>query len=118
MSDQETTKNFLEVMASFVWPEPKPLFYRLYYNDDGTPNFYSREDLPGKYIEVDQEIYSNKPFNIRVVDGKLEFIKPVVLIQQLVRSHTGTACHTNDVTVVVEENQPHIKWTKINNEIN
>ena len=38
-------------------PEPEPVFYRVYYSDDGTVICYSMEDLPGKYINIDQTCY-------------------------------------------------------------
>jgi hypothetical protein len=64
-------------------PEPKQIFYRLYYNADGSPIIYSMEHLPGNYIEVDQPTYVLAPFNVRVIDGKLVYIKPVVTVKKL-----------------------------------
>ena len=52
-------------------PEPAPVFYRLYHNEDGTPICYTMEDLPGKYIEVDQETYSLADYSVRVVNKQL-----------------------------------------------
>lgn len=109
----ETTENFLEVMATFVWPDPVPVFYRLYYNDDGTPKCYSMEDLPGKYIEVDRETYISHLWNVRVVDEKLTIIPPAIVVNKLVpNTHAGVHCDTRDVCVVVGPDQPHINWTK------
>ena len=98
--------------------ECKPVFYRLYYNDDGTPIIYSMEELSGNYIEVDQQTYVLTPFNVRVVDGKLIHIKPVITVKKLQPSNTGTTCDISDVCVVVSADQPHTKWTIVNNEIN
>lgn len=114
----ETTENFLQVMSTFEWPEPVAVSYRLYYNDNGTPKCYRMEDMPGKYIEVDRETYVLSPWNVQVVDNKLHFIKPAVTIQQLCPDTTqGTPCHKSDVCVVVDADQPHIKWNKVTNEI-
>lgn len=115
----ETTENFLQVMAEFKWPEPKPIFYRLYYNDDGTPKCYTMEDLPGKYVEIDREMYVSHLWNVRVVAGKIKIIPPVVQIQQM-KSHaeSGTACDPRDICVIVDINKPHIKWTQQTNETN
>lgn len=118
MSDQETTKNFVEVMSKFEWPEPKSVFYRLYYNDDGSPKCYSMEDLPGKYIDIDLDTYRLRPWNVQVVDNKLRIINPAVTVQKLIKcSNQGIPCDPRDVTVVVDHNQTHIKWMQTNNEI-
>ena len=112
-----------ELTAEEFWstlhaaPEPSPVFYRLYYDDDGTPIIYSMEELPGNYIDVDQQTYVLTPFNVRVVNGKLTYIKPVVTVKKLQPNINGTACDPRDVCVVVDADQPHIKWTIVNNEI-
>lgn len=104
-------------MAEFKWPDPVPVSYRLYYNDDGTPKCYTMENLPGKYIEVDQETYVLAKWNVRVIDEKLHFIKPAVTTQKLQpTANTGTPCHTMDVCVVVDSDQPHTKWSTVINE--
>jgi len=99
-------------------PEPKPVFYRLYYNDMGEPVIYSMEELPGNYIEVDPETYARAPTNIQVVDKKIVYIKPVSIITKLEPGATGTPCSPHDVCVVVVETAQHVKWNKVTNEIN
>jgi hypothetical protein len=98
--------------------EPKQIFYRLYYSDTGTPIIYSMEELSGNYIEVDQSTYVSAPFNVKVIDGKLVYIKPVVTVKKLQPNIDGTACDPRDVCVVVDTHQLHIKWTTVNNELN
>jgi len=113
----ETTENFIQVMSTFQWPDPKPVFYRLYYNDDGTPKCYTMEDLPGKYVEVDREMYLAHLWNVRVVDNRLQIIPPTISVKKLVSdTNTGTSCHPQDVCVVMTPDQPHIKWKLISNE--
>jgi len=52
---------------------PVPI-YRLYYDDQGLPLFYSMQEDPGNYIEIDHETYANPPTHVRVVDGKLKVL--------------------------------------------
>ena len=92
-------------------PKAVPVFYRLYYNDDGTPICYTMEDLPGKYIDVDQETYTFASYNVRVVDKQLIKIIPKKIVQKLAPNTQGTACDPRDVCVIIGEDQPHIKWS-------
>lgn len=113
----ETTENFLKVMAAFEWPEPKPVFYRLYYNDDGTPKCYTMEDLSGKYIQVDLDTYIAHLWNVKVINEKLYIIPPAIVTHKLKPNNTtGTACHLQDVCVVTALDQPHTKWNITTNE--
>jgi len=115
----QTTKNFIEVMSNFQWPDPKPVSYRLYYNQDGLPICYTMEDLPGKYIEVDREIFVTTPHNVKVIDGRLKFVQPKITVTKLEPNvATGTCCHVNDVTVVVDHDHPHTKWNTNSYETN
>ena len=113
----ETTENFWLALAEPV-PDPVPIFFRLYYNERGEPVSYSMDDLPGNYIEIDAETYQRSGSNVRVVDGKLV---PVVYkrpVSKLKPSTTGTPCCVENVSVVVAEDQPHIKWSLKSNESN
>ena len=108
MSDQSTTDNFWAAWA--IPPEPpKPVYRRLYYNEQGEPLFYSMEDLPGNYIELTVEEYREQPAHVRVVDGKLKRIK-LPTVPCLVRDTIGTPCDPRDVSVVVSEDHIHQKW--------
>jgi hypothetical protein len=109
-------KEFWAILQAM--PESIPVFYRLYYSDTGAPIIYSMEHLPGNYIEVDQPTYVLAPFNVKVVDKKLTYVKPVVTVMKVQPSTVGTACDPRDVCVIVSANQSHTKWTIINNEIN
>lgn len=110
----ETTQNFLQVWNSHVWQEPHPVFYRLYYNPDGTPVCYTMEDLPGTYIEIDHETYKLSRPNVRVVDKKIKILTQSDTVSKLQPDQNqGVACHPSDVSVVVNETQPHIKWSTV-----
>ena len=98
-------------------PESKPIFYRLYHNDDGTPVCYSMEEKPGNYIDVDPSTYALSSHNVRVIKGKLIHIKPVVTVKKLQPGDSGIPCSPDDVCVVVNDTQKHIKWKIVNNEL-
>jgi hypothetical protein len=104
-----TQDEFLNIWLDV--PKPQPVFYRLYHDSTGVPLFYSMEDSPGTYIEIDQATFARNQFNVRVRDGKLvEIIWKTSA--KLVPSDTGTPCHPQDVTIVVGEDKPHQKWSK------
>lgn len=108
----ETTENFFKAWAEWDRRAPDPVFFRLYYNDQGFPVAYSMEDIPGNFIEIDQATYARSSYHVRVVDGKLVNIEYKQVYGKLQPSNTGTSCHPQDVSVVV--NTPNtIKWTKV-----
>lgn len=113
MSDQETTDNFFKAWKEWLeTPAPPPVFFRLYYGEHGEPLFYSMEDLPGNYIEIDQPTYARNSYLVRVVDGQLIEVERTKNIHRLRPDVAGTPCDPRDVCVVVSGNQPHISWKK------
>lgn len=94
------------------FPDPQPVFYRLYHDDQGVPLFYSMEDLPGTYIEIDAETFARSLARVRVRDGKLVELtwKTTARLEQT--DECGTPCHPNDVAIVVNPEQSHQCWSK------
>lgn len=108
-----TEAEFWAALAPVETPE---VFFRLYYNEDGTPICYSMEDLPHNYIELTAEQYHQSPPNVRVVNGQMVVVKPANIVKQLVPGTEGIACHPDDICIVVAETEPHIKWSIKTNE--
>ena len=104
-----TEEEFFSIWQSQVTASPVEPEYRLYYDDEGFPLFYSMEPLPGNYIVVDRDTYHNGPKHIRVVNGKIVVYK-TVFAKKLVPSVKGVACAVNDVCIVVDVDQPHVAW--------
>lgn len=77
--------------------------HRLYYDEHGTPLYYTMADDPGTYIEVDSETFFIASFDVRVVNGKLEKFKRQIS-KKLVPGNQGTACHPNNILLVGDYN--------------
>ena len=107
MTSPMTEEEFWAALAPL--PDPEPIVYKLYYGEQGEPLFYSPDDLAGNYIEIDQTTFANSPTNVRVVNGKIVIIKTAV-VSKLVPGKIGTACHPQDVSIVVDDTKPNIKW--------
>ena len=114
MSNEMTEAEFWAALAPVA---PPKVIFRLYYDADGLPLFYSMQDEPGNYIEIDQELFSNPPTYVRVVDGKLKVLNTGP-VPKLVPSNAGTTCDPHDVCVVVAASKPHIKWSTKTNDTN
>lgn len=103
-----------EEFFSVVWPEPKPLSYRLYHDEQGLPLFYSMEAVPGTYIEITQQQYAENSMWVRVVKGQL-VKRHWQVVQKLVPGVTGTSCHPCDIALI---RTPGTSWSKQTYETN
>lgn len=110
-----TPEEFWSILYNM--PEPPPIFYRLYYNDDGNPIVYSMEDLPGKYIEVDQQTYALSDYHVKIVDNQIVKQIQKQRVKKLKPSNQGICCDPRDVCVVVNQTTEHVKWSITTNEI-
>ena len=109
MTTPLTEEEFFSIWQSQTSAAPAEPEYRLYYDDEGFPLFFSMESIPGNYIVVDRDTYHNGPKHIRVVNGKI-VVYQITFAKKLVPSATGVACAVNDVCVVVAQDQPHQAW--------
>jgi hypothetical protein len=115
---QETTDNFWQAFKDFRWPDPPKISYRLYHDDQGVPLLYSMDDLPGTYIEVDQETYVISSHAVRVVNGSIIKLEPKSTVTKLKPGSPGVPCDPRDVCVVVEPQRPNQQWRLSGNETN
>jgi hypothetical protein len=104
-----TPEEFWSILHNM--PEPKPVSYRLYHDDQGRPLFYSMDAVPGTYIEIDQATFARGFMNVRVQDGKLIEITWATTTK-LIPGNSGSPCHPDNVAVIVTEDQPHQRWSK------
>jgi len=104
----ETTENF---WAAWALPQkpPTPAFYRLYHDEQGHLLFYSMEDVPGNYIEIDQVTFAAGSPRVRVVNGQLLHIKTNV-VSKLVPSSQGQACDIRDVAIISNSSNNKQHW--------
>ena len=91
-------------------PEPDPVFYRLYHDEQGRPICYSMEDIPGQYVEIDRDAFVLSSPWVRIQQGKVCAYQPNISLQKLQPSETGTTCHIEDVAIVVKSGA-YQKWS-------
>jgi len=114
----KTTDNFWAVFNNLPPYEPPTIFRRLYHDAQGMPLFYSMEDLPGLYIDVDPIAYVTASMTVRVVAGQLVKININSQSKKLVPISPGTCCDPQDICVVVDAVQIHTQWSLKNYDTN
>ena len=106
MSDQED--------YVIIWEAPKlesPEF-RLYYDEKGKVVCYSGDkSLEGNYIVIDAMTFAEARPDVRVIDGKISRVKAEAVVHKLMPNETeGISCGVDDISIIVEESEPHVKW--------
>lgn len=93
--------------------ETKNSQYRLYYNSDGTPKFYTMEDLPGEYITVDHETFESGRYDIKIKNKQIvnlsSMLAPRYVITEI-SSLDSVCCDPDDITLLVTDLDEHILW--------
>jgi hypothetical protein len=104
------TPNDLLIMFQNL-PDPPMVFYRLYHDSHGNPLFYSMEDVPGTYVDIDRETYVKCNMHVRVVDSQVIEVTWKTT-NKIVPSIAGVACDPHNAAVVVDSSKPNKKWSK------
>jgi hypothetical protein len=104
---------FLQFWKTFKWPEPQPLWFRLYHDEQGKPICYSRHELAGQYLEITPEEFALGRMDVLVCDGKIVYPDPPPP-PKLVPADHGTPCHPHDVTVIVDAETKDVQYWRMN----
>ena len=93
------TQFWQQVEPLLVTQQPN-IFYRLYYDkDSGRPLFYSMEDLPGTWIEIDRATFAAGDTKIKVRNNQI-IPDQLGSINKLVPAEFGVCCYKHDITIV------------------
>ena len=93
-----------------VKPQEQLDEYRLYYNKDGTPREYARQELEGNYIVISKQTFNENRFDIRVENGKLINPNRVTQYRKLVPSKEGVETIAEDVTIIGQGQKWKVKY--------
>lgn len=107
---------FLEFWKNYVWPEPKPVEFRLYHDQQGRAIEYSMQEREGEFILITAEEFARRDHRARVVNGRITFPRPMAP-PKLVPGENGTACHSWSVAVV-SHNETDQRWSLKTHESN
>jgi len=84
--------------------------YRVYYREDGSIITYTTQDLPGKYIVIEQEVYAQFRQDVVVKDGQLYNPNRTTQFRKLVPSTEGTETLADDITIIGQGQQWELKY--------
>ena len=84
--------------------------YRLYYNEDGTPREYSRQEQEGNYIVISKQVFEEKRFDVRIENGKLTNPHRITQYRKLVPSNEGTETLVDDITIIGQGQKWKVKY--------
>ena len=69
-------------------------------------------DLAAKgKLDIDAETYQRSSHRVQVIEGKLVHIAPKKTVTKLVPGTVGTPCAVSNISIVVDPQQPHTKWS-------
>lgn len=95
----------LEEFNKFAEQKNNDIEFRLYYDNDGNPLFYTTEKLEGNFVIIDNETYSRGDYqNIKVKDGKILQKNPLDSAKLVKHDSEGFCCNTKDISIIDETN--------------
>ena len=105
-----------EMIINFMYEPPPPPEFRLYYDENGDVLFYTGEKAEGdNYIVVDHQTFAECRHDIKVIDGKIVYKKHITEISKLQPSNSGTPTHTDDLNIIVDEEDTNAQYWKFSN---
>lgn len=92
--------------------------FRVYYDKQGDILYYTTEKLEGDYIVVDKQVYIEARYDLCVIDKKLVKKVKGITIRKYKPDDTGIVCHSEDISILVDDNFKEIqKWKLHVNEL-
>ena len=77
---------------------------RLYYDDKGRVICYSCEKLEGNYIVIDNQIYAECRYDLRVVEGKIVRQTYASVVSRLyINKNEGELCEPEDISILTTD---------------
>lgn len=105
--------SFWEAINAHNWTQPElKQEFRLYHDDEGNVTYYSMEDLPGTFIVIDRLTFDQQRFDIKIKDGKIVKLNHPAS-WKLSPAEDGTACHPQDVSIVVGKDAEHKQYWEV-----
>jgi hypothetical protein len=93
-------EKFLSELTPIAVPKVE---FRLYYREDGSIICYTCDNLEGNYITIDAQTFAECRPDVKVIDGKIEIIKPMIVIHKMTESEYGIKCAVEDINIVVRD---------------
>jgi hypothetical protein len=97
MSDEQLISDFFSLITPI---KPKILEFRLYYDSTGKVISYTTEDLPGDYIVITQDQYTEARPDVLVKDKKIIYTHLIKHVFKLEKNTDGVACSKYDVSII------------------
>ena len=95
----------------FDTPKIEPPEFRLYYDKEGNLICYTCDKIEGNYLVIDALTFAAARPDVKVVDGKIVNLSTGFVISKLKPSNKGTACLTEDISIIANDENKNIqKW--------
>jgi len=91
--------NFFKALSQVNEPVYQKIEFRLYYDDENKPTFYTMEELEGNYINITALEFAEGRQDVVIKDGKIKRVSGIS-IGKLVPSQDGYGTLRDDVSIV------------------